>query len=461
MGLAEVASQYLLRMVSNGEDTLPLEVGLNLRLLAFTFAVTVGTAVLFGTIPAFRATRLQLTETLKEGRGPTAATRSRLGKVLVVSQVALSLVLAVGAGLFLKSLANLNAIDPGFNRENVLRLQVEMDELGLQDEDPRANPIYKEIEGRVGALPGVVADSFSSFVFREGVWSTSITVDGMPDNYKVNVLHNIIGDGYFKTMQIPILVGRTFDARDTSTSQHVAVVSEHVAKGLFPPGEVVGKHFKLDDKDVEVIGIAKDVKFASLQEKQPQYINYLPYEQRPWGYGDFEVRYTGDLAVVSKEVQDAIHNVNHSIRITHVTTLEDQVARTITNQRLVAQLSAFFGLLAVFLSCIGIYGLMSYVVSRRTNEIGIRMALGAARTSITWMVMREIVLLVAVGIAIGVPVTVVGSKWVQAMLFGMKGADVTSVTSAILLLLVVGLLAGYLPARRAARVDPMVALRYE
>ncbi len=461
VGLAEVASQYLLRMVSNGEDTLPLEVGLNLRLLAFTFAVTVGTAILFGTIPAFRATRLQLTETLKEGRGPTAATRSRLGKVLVVSQVALSLVLAVGAGLFLKSLANLNAIDPGFNRENVLRLQVEMDELGLQDEDPKANPIYKEIEARVGALPGVVADSFSSFVFREGVWSTSIAVDGMPDNYKINVLHNVVGDGYFKTMQIPMLAGRTFDARDTSTSQRVAIVSEYVAKQMFPPGEVVGKHFKLDDKDIEVIGIANDVKFSSLQEQKPNYIDYLPYEQRPWGYGDFEVRYTGSLAVVSKEVQEAIHTVNHSIRITHVTTLDDQVARTMTNQRLVAQLSTFFGLLAVFLSCIGIYGLMSYMVSRRTNEIGIRMALGAARSSVAWLVMREILVLVVIGVVIGVAGTLGVNRLVQNMLYGMQGMDGLSLGIGVFVLLVVGMVAGYFPARRASRVDPMVALRYE
>ncbi|WP_158748912.1 ABC transporter permease [Acidobacterium sp. S8] len=465
IGFAVVANRFLLRMVSDGFETLPLDIGLNLRLLGFTFAVTVTTAILFGTIPAFRATRLHLTDSLKDGRGPGGArAKNPLAKVLVVSQVALSLVLMVGAGLFLRSLVNLNHIDPGFNRENVLRLQVETDVTGYKEDDPRLNALFQQIESRVSALPGVKAASFSSFTFHEGSWSDAIFVSGMPNNENIEVHQNVVGNGYFDTMQIPLIAGRTFSTADTATSQRVAVISEHIAKTLFPPGNPVGHHFGLGDNkpehDFEVIGIVKDAKFDSLQENSEN-VNYLSYLQRPWNFGDFEVRYSGDFSNISASVQQAIKSINHNVRISHVTTLDDQVARTVTNQRLVAQLSTFFGLLAVFLSAIGIYGLMSYVVSRRTNEIGIRMALGAARSNVSWLVLREILLLVAIGIAIGIPVALAADRLVANMLVGFKGADPVSLTAAVVLLLLVTSAAGYFPAKRASMVDPMEALRYE
>jgi len=465
IGFALIANRFLLRMVSGGPDVLPIDVGLNLRLLAFTFAVTIATAILFGTIPAFRATRLHLTDSLKDGRGPASSgARNPLAKILVISQVALSLVLTVGAGLFLRSLVNLNHIDPGFNRENVLRLQVETDALGYKDNDPRLNALYQQIEARVNALPGVKAASFSAFTFHEGSWSDAVLVPGMPNNENVSVHQNVVGNGYFKTMQIPLIAGRTFSSTDTATSQRVAVISEHIAKTLFPPGNPIGQHFHVGDNkpanEYEVIGIVKDAKFNTLQE-QTKNINYLSYVQRPWGFGDFEVRYSGDFDTISASVQQAIKSINRNVRIAHVTTLDEQVARSMTNERLVAQLSAFFGLLAVFLSAIGIYGLMSYVVSRRTNEIGIRMALGAARSNVSWMVMREILLLVAIGIAIGIPVALAGDRLVANMLFGLKGTDPLSLTAAVVLLVLVASTAGYLPAKRASKIDPMEALRYE
>lgn len=465
IGFALVANRFLLRMVSGGPDVLPIDVGLNLRLLAFTFAVTIATAILFGTIPAFRATRLHLTDSLKDGRGPSGAgTKNPLAKVLVISQVALSLVLTVGAGLFLRSLVNLNHIDPGFNRENVLRLQVETDALGYKDNDPRLNALYQQIETRVNALPNVKAASFSAFTFHEGSWSDAILVPGMPNNENAGVHQNVVGNGYFKTMQIPLIAGRTFSATDTATSQRVAVISEHIAKTLFPPGNPIGRHFHIGknkpENEYEVIGIVKDAKFNNMQE-QTKNINYLSYRQRPWTFGDFEVSYSGDFDAISTSVQQAIKSINPNVRIAHVTTLDEQVARSMTNQRLVAQLSAFFGLLAVFLSAIGIYGLMSYVVSRRTNEIGIRMALGAARSNVSWLVMREILLMVAIGIAIGIPVAVAGDRLVANMVFGIKGTDPLSLAAAVVILVLVASTSGYLPAKRASRIDPMKALRYE
>ena len=279
-----------------------------------------------------------------------------------------------------------------------------------------------------------------------------------------NVKHNVIGNGYFATMQIPLLAGRNFSTSDTSTSQHVAIISEHLAKILFPLGNPIGRHYGLGgdkpEDDVTVIGVAKDVKFGHLTE-EPVNLDYVPYTQHPWGFGDFEVRYTGNFAPIAAAVQQTIHSIDRTLPITGVTTLDEQVARTLTDQRLVAQLSTFFGLLAVFLSSIGIYGLMSYVVSRRTNEIGIRMALGAARANVRWLVMREILSLVAIGVAIGIPAALAGDRLVANMLFGVKSTDPASLLGAVALLLTVAVFAGYFPARRASRVDPMEALRYE
>jgi predicted permease len=465
VAFASVANRLLLRMISGGLETISLNISIDLRLLAFTFAVTVATAILFGTIPALRATQLELTNTLKTGRSPQDTQgKNLLARALIISQVSLSLVLMVGAGLFLRSLVNLNNIDTGFNKENVLRLEIDSSSAGYKQGEPREIALDQQIEERVSALPNVKAASFSAFTFHEGSWNSNVVVPGTNIDENVNVKHNVVGNGYFATMQIPLLAGRNFSLSDTSTSQHVVIISEHTAKVLFPGSNPLGRHYGLGDNkpenDVTVIGIAKDVKFGDLAE-DPVNLDYMPYTQRPWGFGDFEVRYTGSYAPIAAAVQQTIHSVDRNLPITDVTTLNEQVARTLTSQRVVAQLSTFFGLLAAFLSCIGIYGLMSYVVSRRTNEIGIRMALGAARLNVGWLVMREILLLVAVGIAVGIPITLAGSRMVENMLYGFRGTDPASLAGVVLLLLLVAVMAGYLPARRASRVDPMVALRYE
>jgi predicted permease len=465
VALASLASRLLLRMVSGGLDPIPLDVSIDTRLLLFTVTVTIATALIFGTVPAFRATRLQLTDTLKAGRSPHGISgKNPLAKALVISQVGLSLVLMVGAGLFLRSLVNLNNVDTGFNKENVLRLDIDSSSAGYKGGEPREVALDQQIEERVNALPNVKAASFSAFTFHEGSWSSNIAVPGMKINEDVNVMHNVVGTRYFETMEIPLLAGRPFSPSDTSTSQRVAIISEHTAKTFFPLGSPIGRHYGVgDDKPgnyVSVIGVAKDVKFDELAE-EPVNLDYLPYTQRPWGFGDLEVRYTGDFAPVAAAVQQTIHSIDRNLPITHVTTLEEQIARSITNQRLVAQLSVFFGLLAVFLSCIGIYGVMSYVVTRRTNEIGIRMALGAGRSNMLWLVLREILILVSIGVVIGVPVTLAGDRLVSHMLFGIRPTDPATLVSATAILLVVAAIAGYLPARRASLVDPMVALRYE
>ena len=400
-------------------------------------------------------------ESLKSGRGAsTAAGRSPLAKVLVVSQVALSLVLMVAACLFLRTLVNLNRVDAGFNKESVLRLDIDSDITGYKSDDPRLKMLFKQIEDRVSALPGVKAASFSAFTFGEGSWNSHIRVPGMPVNRDTDVDHNIIGNGYFATMQIPILAGRAFDSQDTATSQPVAIISEHVARTLFPKGSPIGRTYFIGSDEKMVIGVARDVKLHGL-DRPTGYIDYLPYTQREWGFGDFEVRYSGDFSSIANEVQQAIHAVDRRLPISHIMTLDAQVANSFTNQTIIADLSAFFGLMAVFLSCIGLYGLMSYLVSRRTGEIGIRMALGANRSEVAWQVLREIGVLVLAGIILGLPLTLFGIRLVRNMLYGLSGTDPLSLMVATALLLFAGMAAGYLPARRASSVDPMVALRDE
>ncbi|HEY6447697.1 MAG TPA: ABC transporter permease [Acidobacteriaceae bacterium] len=467
IGFAVGANRVLLRMISQGAETIPLNVSLNLRLLAFACGVTVGTALLFGILPALRATRLDLTESLKSGRGGSASSgRTPLARILVVAQVAISLLLMVGACLFQRTLLNLSRVNPGFNPDHVLTLSIDVEGKNFKD-DKRETAFFKEIEARVEALPGVEAASFSSFRFLEGTWNTSITVADMAVQHDADVKHNMIGNDYFRVMQIPLIAGRAFGPQDTAGSQRVSIISERMARELFPAGSPIGRTYTIGSPDNPgeqlhpiVIGVAGDVKRGDLTHPG-DYIDYLPYTQRAWGFGDFEVRYSGDLAAMSKEVQDAIHGIDRTLPITDVGTLGAEVARSYTNETIIAELSGFFALVAVFLSCIGIYGVMSYLVGRRTGEIGIRMALGAGRGAVAWQVMREIVILVAAGMAIGLPAAIAGSRLTEKLLYGVKGADPLSIAVAGGVLIAAGLMAGYLPARRAARIDPLMALRYE
>ena len=469
IGFAVGADHVLLRMISNGPNTIPLDVSLNLQLLVFTLVVTIATALLFGTLPALRSTRLELTASLKSGSGASSASgRSLAAKALAVFQVAVSLVLMTGACLFLRTLVNLGRVDTGFNKENVLRMDIDSNVIGYEHDEARMVLLDKQIEDRVKALPGVKAASFSAFTFGQGSWNTEIVVPGMPFDNKANVMHNIIGNDYFKTMQIPLLAGRDFGPQDTATSGRVAIISERMAQTLFPAGPVIGRTYTIGNPnnpgdvpiEEEVVGVAQDAKTRNL-ERPANYVDYLPYTQRDWAFGDFEVRYSGDFGAIAREVQDAIHSVDRRLPITNVETLGQQVAQSYVDQTIVAELSAFFGLVAVFLSCIGLYGLMSYLVSRRTSEIGIRMALGAGRAEVGWRVMREIALLVLAGIAVGVPATLGASRLAQKLLYGVTGTDALSLSAAVLVLVLAGLVAGYLPARRASRVDPLIALRYE
>ncbi len=460
----------LLAMVSGGSQPLPLNVSPDARVLAFTLLVTIATAVLFGLAPALRATRVSLTPALKAGRGAAdAGRRNRLGNALIVFQVALSLVLMICAGVFLRSLVNLDDADTGFNKEHVLLFAIDAGDVGYK-QDSRLVNLYQQIEQRVSAEPGVRAASMSFFTFNQGAWDNAVAVVGGHPAPGINndVLENVVGPSYFAAMGIPLLEGRVFGAEDTAASPKVAVINETMARQFFPGGSPIGRRFHMADNPdpkanaevFEVVGVVKDAKYLSLRER-PWPAAYYPYTQQVKYIHDLDVRYSGDRASIIAEVRHAVGDVDRNLPISFENTLSEQVDRSIASQTLIAQLSAFFGLLAAFLACIGIYGLMSYAVTRRTNEIGIRMALGAERLGVQWMVMRESLALVAFGSVFGIPLALAADRLVAAMLYGVRPADPISVIGAEIILLTFSALAAYLPARRAAKVDPMVALRYE
>ncbi|HLY60127.1 MAG TPA: ABC transporter permease [Terriglobia bacterium] len=464
---ASWASQTLLAMVPHGTDPLPLNVAPDARVLAFTFLVSLATAVLFGTLPALRATRIDLSPSLKEGRGmASVASRSALARALIVSQVALSLVLLIGAGLFLRTLAKLDQVDTGFNKENVLLFTIDPPAVGYKEDSRLAN-LYQQIEQRLSGEPGVRAASVSFFTFNQGEWTDPVSIQGRPPTAENDMAatHNVIGPGYFDAMGIPLLVGRAFGPQDTATSSKVAVINQTMAKWYFPGGSPIGHRFGVGgdpehSNDIEVVGVVKDAKYEDLRER-PFPAAYYPHSQRMGYYNSLEVRYSGDPKAIIAEVRRAIGEVDRTLPVSYQSTLAQLVDRSVASQSLIAQLTTFFGLLAVFLACIGIYGLMTYAVARRTNEIGIRMALGAARSKVLWLVMRESLILVGIGLAIGLPAAVAGERLVSKMLFGLQPTDPLSIIGAATLLLAFAALAGYLPARKASLVDPMVALRYE
>ena len=467
IALAWWAGKGLLAMVPHGRDPLPVNVTPDARVLGFTFIVSLATALLCGIAPALRATRIALTASLKEGRGAiSVASRTPLAKALIVSQVALSLVLLIGAGLFLRSLVNLANVDTGFNKENVLLFAIDPPAVGYR-EDLRVVSLYQQIEQRVSALPGVRAASVSMFTFSQGAWTNHVSVIGHTPTSDDDMVatHNVVGPGYFATMGIPLLLGRVFGPQDTEASPKVAVINETFARRYFPGGSPIGRHFGLlvdpkHSKDIEVVGAVKDAKYQGLRDR-PIPAAYYPYTQKDQYLNDFEVRYTGNPEIIIPDVRRAIGQVDRGLPVAYQGTMVQQVNRSMAGQTLIARLSTFFGLLAAFLACIGIYGLMSYAVTRRTNEIGIRMALGAEKSGVLWMVMRESLMLVAVGVAIGIPAALAASRLVSSVLYGLKATDPITIAMSALVMIAVAALAGYLPAQRAARVDPMVALRHE
>jgi predicted permease len=463
---AEAAGRGLAALVSTGPQPLPIGVELDLTALLFTSALAILTTFLFGLAPALRATRTACAMELKTGKDSSGAPgKNALGRALLAGQVALSVCLLGAAGLFLRTLVNLTKIETGFSKQNVLLISLDESSAGYQ-EDGRLENLYGEIERRVGALPGVQAASISFFTFNQGGWTTMINTAKPVALADRMVSHNIIGDDYFKAMGVPLLAGRAFGPQDTTNSTKIAIVNETLAEKYFAGRSPLGQRFRIGRPDAgpenerEIVGIVKDAKYENLRER-PLAAAFYPHSQHLQYLENLVVRFSGEPGPVIAAVRKTIAEIDANVPLANVRTLTQEIDRSIVDQRLTAQISAFFALLALVLACIGIYGVISYWVSGQTREIGIRMALGAQPRQVLSMVARQGFNVVALGVCIGAPAILTTQQVVSTQLYGLSALDPGSLAAAVGCLAVSAALAGFLPARRAAKVDPMVALRYE
>ena len=455
-------------LVSRLAATSPLDVKPDSTVLLFTFGISVLSGILFGLAPAIRATKTDLTTALKEKSTRGRKGRFNLGSALVVAQVAVSLVLLVGAGLFARSLIKLQQEDLGFNNENVLLATVDTRLAGYQPND--LSEVYRQLYDRLSALPNVRSVTIATYSPMSGTSrSSGVTVRGYTPNpgEDMNVADMLVGPKFAETLGVPLLMGREIGLQDTPASTKVAVINRSFAQAFYGGQNPIGRRMTFqansDKDDFEIVGVIGDAKYDSPRE-QPERSVYRPILQVQDGgafSNVFELRTAGDPLNLSGEVRAAIQQFNDKLPILNFTTLKAQTDDALKQERLVAQMVSFFGLLGLLLSCVGLYGIMAHSVIRRTNEIGIRMALGAERRNIIWMVLKESLMLVCVGLAIGLPASWAAGRLISSQLFGLSPGDPPTMLLAVVLLSLVGALAGYLPARKASRVDPLIALRYE
>ncbi|MGC0771836.1 MAG: ABC transporter permease, partial [Candidatus Acidiferrum sp.] len=467
---ARWGSSLLVRYISTKSDRIFLDLTLDWRVLSFTAAVALFTGLLFGVLPAFRSTSVSLTSAMKGSQAVEAESRAKFrpGKWIVASQVALSLVLVVASGLFLRSLVKLVTMDIGFDRSNVLIVYADLHIAKVAPEQQPA--MFEDIESRLRTLPGVVSAGRSVITpVSNRIWNNALQVDtpNPPTGEDAIAFFNFVSPGYFATMRTPLLAGRNFTDADTKTSAKVAIVNETVARKFFLNANPVGKFFRIQPEPgskalpIQIVGLVKDSKYESLREDNSA-TAYFPVAQVPEHAEEqsFELRTAVRPSALIPSVQDAVASVSKTIPL-DFGTLTQQVDDSLVQERLLATLSTFFGGLALLLAMIGLYGALSYLVAQRQPEFGIRMALGAPRGSILRLVMRDVVVVLAGGLTAGICLALATVGVLQKMLFGLAPHDAFTFIAAIGLLSAVAIVAGYIPARRAMRVDPMVALRYE
>jgi predicted permease len=461
-------TSMLLAMFAGGSMQITLEVKPDATVLLFTFAIAVLTGILFGLAPALRASRMDLASVMKDAATSTTAGREkhRLGNSLVIAQVAASLVLLVGAGLFVRTLVNYERQNYGFNQEHLLMFGVDGTRQGYQGD--RLLNLYSQIQERLQALPGVNAATSLSFApFSEWSSNTIISFEGQATKTENPLRWLRVGPDFFSAMQIPIILGRGIERSDTVGSPQVAVVDENFVKKYFPKENPIGQRFVLGRTPdprftFEIVGVSKLAELTSVHANaKPK--AYMAYAQFPQDLDTiyFELRAAGAPSTVVSEVRDAVSGIDPSLPLMSLKTQTEQRDEALAQERLFARLSGFFGLLAMALAVIGLYGTMSYAVSRKTHEIGIRMALGAAPSNVLRMVVARGITLAGIGAAIGVGVALEATRVARSLIFGVTPDDPWTFAGAALALVLVALVACYIPARRAMRVDPVIALRYE
>jgi putative ABC transport system permease protein len=468
VGLAVLLDRALIGFLPVGHTPRSLSSTPDWTVLGFTFGISVVAGVLFGLFPALQSTRPQLVNTLKDQAGSVIRGGSAgLRKGLVVAQVSLSLLLLIGAGLFLQSLRNLQSLNPGFDVRNVVAFDVNPT---LSRYDIKfARDYFRRLREHLSTVPGVESHALAIVpLLEEDEWDNWVTIEGYspkgderPDPHM-----QYCSPDFFKTMKIPVLAGRDFTDRDVQGAPKVGIVNQKFAKRYFGNANPLGRHlgFGIDPgtkTDVEIVGVAGDTKYENMREEIP-YEFYVPAAQAGFAQGmTVYVRTTGDPVQVFNTLRAEARSVDVGVPMYDMRTLTDTVDVSLLTERLLATLSSVFGCLATFLAALGLYGVMAFMVARRTREIGIRMALGAARRDVVWMVLRETLTLAGIGVAIGLAGAYAVTRLVQNQLFGVQPTDLLTLAAASLGIAAVTALAGYIPARRATAIDPMSALRWE
>jgi predicted permease len=453
------------------KDLLPegVDAPIDWHVLSFALALSCMTGIIFGILPAIRATASTAADALKENSRTVAGSRSLLGKSLLVVQVAVSLVLLVGAGLFLRTVANLRSVDVAFDPKNLVLFHVNP-KLNRYDDD-RIIRLYGDITERLQGLGGVRAVTASSNGLMSGNYrGSNMLIEGrtverrdQPTRDDIDLLGVQVTPNFFATMGIPIVLGRDFTPRDGRNAPGVAILNEAAARKFFPNQNPIGLRFGHDPaktSEIEIIGVARDTKYNQLRESAPAIV-YEPIAQGSQEAMTFALRTEGDPVAMMPSIRDAIRQVDPNLAVLEVTTQKQEIEQKFAQERLLAQAYSVFAAIALFLASIGLFALMSYNVSRRTNEIGIRMVLGAQSVDVLRMVMNESVVVLAIGLGIGLAASLAAGRLIRSVLFGITATDPVSIVLAIVTLVIVAMVAAYLPARRASRVEPLNALRYE
>ena len=458
-----IASWIKMALVNflGGRDEGPnVIVNIDAHVLVFTIAVAGVTTILCGLIPAWHAGRVNPSVGLKES-GTQAAPRLRLGKVLVATQVCMSMLLVFGTGLLIQTLVNLRRVDPGFDVENLLVFRLNPGNAGYKDQDRII--FYDQVREVIAGVPGIRSVAFSSTGLLSGAMEiSSISMPGGNDlsDKELDAHRLTISDGFFETMGIPLLSGRHFNASDTSGAVRTVIVNETFARSLFPDGEALGRSFKIVLTEYQIIGLCRDIYYHNLRQGIPPTM-YLSHRQHPAGNMTFEVRSALPVMSLVPAVRKLLASIDPDIPMESISTQQQIIKNSIMPEQLFATLCGSLTILALTLSCIGLYGLMAYNVARRTSEMGIRLALGARPQDVAWPILREALMLASLGIAIGLPVALALSRLIRSTFFGIKPYDPATIIGSIILLLSVAVLSAWIPARRAAKIDPMEALRYE
>jgi predicted permease len=474
MGAAQWITAALLPALT--ESPAAAAAGLDWRLLGFVTALAGGCAIAFALAPAVRSTRVTLTAGLQDAarRGTAGPGRGRLAGALVVAQIALSMVLVVTAALLARSLHNLDRAEIGFDSHNVLTFHLDPT-LNRYDE-PRLRSLYAAVLDGLRTSPGVKGATFTSHTLLSNSSSIGVAAnerEGTPEPGSAgarafmsehSVWRQVTGPGFFETMRVPILRGRALDERDTAGAQRAAVVNVLLARQLFKTDDVVGRRFRLGMRSTspvyEIVGVAANARYTSVREDMPP-TAYLAAAQQPPGPATFEVRTAGDAEAFAAVARDVVRRLDDQLPLVAVRTIEDQIVRSLRQERLFARLAMLLGAVTLCLSAIGLYGLLAYGVAQRVPEIGLRMALGAERSAVRWMILRQSLLLAAAGLVTGGAGAVAGVRLVESMLYQLPARDPLTLAAAGAVMLITCVCAGYLPARRASRVDPLVALRSE